>query len=123
MERLRQALSTLRNETDKALIRRKEAEYRSKELKARLQDRDEEVASLRERISLIRTLLRLADDWDATQRELFDNNERIRVANFKVEQLSEKLQRAESENDSWEARYKEVETNHRELQAELDGLL
>jgi len=123
MERLRQALSTLRNETDKALTRRKGAEYRSRELKARLQDKDEEVASLRERISLIRRLLHLTHDWDTTQRELFDNNERIRLANFKAEQLNEKLQRAENESDFWETRYKDVEANHRKLQEDLDGLL
>ena len=75
-----QALTTLRIETDKAFARKRGAEYRCKELQARLQDKDDEIASLRERLSLIRRLLYLADEWEMTQRELFDNNEKYCIS-------------------------------------------
>lgn len=66
----------LQNGIEEAISRRKEADARSKGLEAALDARDDEIASLRERISLGRKLLHLTGEWDTTQRRLSDNEER-----------------------------------------------
>ena len=67
---------TLRNQMDKAIVRRREAELRSRDLQATLEDYEEEIAYLDRRLGLIKRLVQLADEWDTMQHNLHEHGER-----------------------------------------------
>ncbi|GLB41743.1 hypothetical protein LshimejAT787_1003430 [Lyophyllum shimeji] len=123
MEGLRQALDKLRTEVDKGISRRKEADSRSKILATQLQEKDDELHTLRQRLDLTRQFLTLATKWNETRRTLDEHAEKIALANAKAEQLSDTLRRVEHERDTFEALYLDMEAKAKALDAQLHDLL
>ena len=71
-----QALTNLRVELDKNVTRGREAELETRLLETQLQDKDEQLASLRTRLESTRRIIDLRNRWDSMRRKLGELEER-----------------------------------------------
>ncbi|THH12275.1 hypothetical protein EW146_g7773 [Bondarzewia mesenterica] len=128
-----QKLTHLRTEADDAVARAEEAEAKNKKFDQLLLEKDQEVASLQHRLSV------LEEELDSAEKNGKETVEKSRSLDVKVEHLERQLLRVEQERDEWERKYEvirrsiypllgsscsiEAQEKYRASKAELDELV
>ncbi|RDB23448.1 hypothetical protein Hypma_009055 [Hypsizygus marmoreus] len=100
-----------------------EAEQQAKVLETKLKEREDEIVSLQERLSLARRLVTLVEEWNKINGKLREYEERVVLVNAKAETFGERLARVERDRDAVEAQYLDIKARHEELQKQLEDLM